>query len=82
MPHSPFGVAVMLKEALELVLLHARLHRPHHLEVGCTADLVHIAQHRDLLRRLDHSATDDDIILIVESIIKSRIELRITVKHE
>ena len=71
--HPPFGVAVMLEEALKLVLLHARLRRPHHLEVGCTADLIHIAQHRDLMRRLDHSATHDDVILIVESI-KKKVE--------
>jgi hypothetical protein len=49
------GVAVVLEVALQLKLLHARLDDPHHLTVGGTANLVHVAQHRDFLRGLDHT---------------------------
>ena len=57
MSHSSLGVAEVLELALHLKLLHAWLDGPHHLTVGCTAHLVHVAQHRDLLGSLDNTAT-------------------------
>ena len=47
---------MVLEVALQLKLLHAGLDDPHHFTVGCTADLVHVAQHCHLLGGLDHTA--------------------------
>ena len=57
MPHPSLGVAEVLEEALQFKLLHAWLDGLHHLTVGSTAHLVHIAEHCDLLGGLDHTAT-------------------------
>ena len=57
MAHPSLGVAEVLEEALQFKFLHARLDGLHHLTVGSTAHLVHIAEHCDLLGGLDHTAT-------------------------
>ena len=57
MPHPSLGVAEVLEETLQFKLLHARLDVLHHLTVSTTANLVHIAEHCDLLRGFDHTAT-------------------------
>ena len=48
---------MVLEVTLQLILLHARFDGPHHLAVGRTANLVDVAKHGDLLRRLDYTAT-------------------------
>ena len=57
MSHPSLGIAEVLKETLQFKLLHTRLDVLHHLTVGSTAHLVHITEHCDLLRGLDHTAT-------------------------
>lgn len=49
-------IAVMLEDALHLVLLHANLHTAHNFLVSLRADLAHILEHFNLLLRLDDSA--------------------------
>ena len=56
MPHASSGIAEVLEQTLHLVLNHARTYCPHHLTVGSTAHLVHIAQYCKLSRRLNHTA--------------------------
>lgn len=57
MTHPSVGVAEVLEQALQFKLLHPWLGSSHHLQVGSTAHLVHIAEHCDLLWGLDHTAT-------------------------